>query len=1038
MDGAVARMRRAGRRRGEPPRPALSSKGVRRPFAARCPRPVTARTIAGAAVMLTLAALPAAAAPAKESRAPSPPSLEEILALNTFGAATWSSDGRRLAFVVNHPDTAENSTQAEIWLWEAGADSARRLTRHRATGPEPDVLAGRRHARVRLDARHRRRREARDLHDVAARRRAVGVRHLRRRPVAKCSGRPTAAGSPTSRSTRCRSAVREWRKKKWDHDGRGRAPPVPAALGARDRDRQEAPAHHGRPVRLVRALVARLAARSPSSRARPAGPTTRTAATSRSSRSTAAMRTLGVIGSAFAWSPDGRWIALARRAPIAAREVQKSDLWIALRRRRREADRAHRRLRRRRRDAVLERRRPTRFYFHAAQGVTTRARRRLGRAARHVAARAPIVAAKPARRWRRATGRVAWVQCAAGPARRDPGGRSPAARRAARSRPPRRTSRGARLDPRRVVDEQRRHAGRGPAAPPAGRAPDARAQDAGAAPRRPLRRPRHDSASRRCGAVLRGARLPGVHAQLPLERRLRHRRSCCASAPTGAARTGATSRPASTAGARAGLADGNRLGVFGRSYGGYLSAWAITQTDRFDAAVRDRRRRRTCPRSTGRATSRSTARSSSRACRGRRPRTGRARSPIDVHRERADADADPRSATRTRACPLAAGAASSTRALEALGVPTEFVHYPREAHGAARVPAPARPCSSRMRPGSTGGSTDAARRPSRRARARGRIATDGERRGPQARRCCAGSRRAASRARAREVERLHEIAVLPAAPIPTTSACSPRSRACSRAFGAPRRSARATREAPRGQRASPAPRSDYPLLRAHRALAGRALAATTSRSTGTSSRTRTRLEALLPLLALPAESPAARRVRPRRCAAGSTGCGGRDETDAAFLVRRFARAARWTTPRARPLYDALDVPMRLAPGPGTPTRTLARALGLALPSLPARAAARARAPICARELPTSRRARARRSRPREGAALVDLARDGDGDARARPRRVRVRRPARRAARGLRRRPPVRGDRRACPSAGCCSKASTASSRSRTACRSATC
>src|SRR6185295_14413233 len=32
------------------------------------------------------------------------------------------------------------------------------------------------------------------------------------------------------------------------------------------------------------------------------------------------------------------------------------------------------------------------------------------------------------------------------------------------------------------------------------------------------------------------------------------------------------------------LADPKRLGVMGRSYGGYLSAWAITQTNRFDAA----------------------------------------------------------------------------------------------------------------------------------------------------------------------------------------------------------------------------------------------------------------------------------------------------------------------------------------------------------------------------------------------------------------------------------------------------------------------
>src|SRR5262245_33819198 len=33
-----------------------------------------------------------------------------------------------------------------------------------------------------------------------------------------------------------------------------------------------------------------------------------------------------------------------------------------------------------------------------------------------------------------------------------------------------------------------------------------------------------------------------------------------------------------------GLADGARLGVYGRSYGGYLTAWAITQTRRFDAS----------------------------------------------------------------------------------------------------------------------------------------------------------------------------------------------------------------------------------------------------------------------------------------------------------------------------------------------------------------------------------------------------------------------------------------------------------------------
>ena len=34
-----------------------------------------------------------------------------------------------------------------------------------------------------------------------------------------------------------------------------------------------------------------------------------------------------------------------------------------------------------------------------------------------------------------------------------------------------------------------------------------------------------------------------------------------------------------------GLADPNRLGIAGWSYGGYMSEWAITQTNRFKAAV---------------------------------------------------------------------------------------------------------------------------------------------------------------------------------------------------------------------------------------------------------------------------------------------------------------------------------------------------------------------------------------------------------------------------------------------------------------------
>jgi hypothetical protein len=56
---------------------------------------------------------------------------------------------------------------------------------------------------------------------------------------------------------------------------------------------------------------------------------------------------------------------------------------------------------------------------------------------------------------------------------------------------------------------------------------------------------------------------------------------------------------------------------------------------------------------------------------------------------------------------------------------------------------------------------------------------------------------------------------------------------------------------------------------------------------------------------------------------------GEGETDATFLIRRF-KAFRANSFAREKLYEDLDVPMRLAPGPGTPTRT-----GAKLPGIPA-------------------------------------------------------------------------------------------------------
>jgi hypothetical protein len=56
---------------------------------------------------------------------------------------------------------------------------------------------------------------------------------------------------------------------------------------------------------------------------------------------------------------------------------------------------------------------------------------------------------------------------------------------------------------------------------------------------------------------------------------------------------------------------------------------------------------------------------------------------------------------------------------------------------------------------------------------------------------------------------------------------------------------------------------------------------------------------------------------------------GKGETDAAFLIRRFA-ALRANSFTQEKLFEDLDVPMRLAPGPDTPTRTGAKLQGMPL------------------------------------------------------------------------------------------------------------
>ncbi len=130
-----------------------------------------------------------------------------------------------------------------------------------------------------------------------------------------------------------------------------------------------------------------------------------------------------------------------------------------------------------------------------------------------------------------------------------------------------------------------------------------------------------------------------------------------------------------------------------------------------------------------------------------------------------------------------------------------------------------------------------------------------------------------------------------------------------------------------------------------------------------------KIEALLPLLALYCETPALdecgfeTRAWIQRLKAPH-------ETDAAFLIQRFGQM-KMSSFMHELLYEQLDIPLRLSPGPNTPARTQEKYAGLPTahqagplqrgrPSLPA---AIALPPLSVRSLSS-----------REGAKIVDLAR----------------------------------------------------------------
>ncbi len=276
--------------------------------------PAVVATLLGAAVL------------AHAASSTRPITLGHVLTQASITDLTWSRDGRRLAFVVSAPDTAEDTNNQDVWVIDGDAP-ARRLTRHPKNdfsptfSPSGDTLAFVATRGTGDDAKP-----------------AIWMLSL-------SGGEPWAYGSfdesvsevewsPDGRYLAyvkldtLPKAVREWRKKKYDvavEDERLQYPMLWVTELATGKARRLTPprqyvwnARWSPDARHLAFLVS---------------PTGKPDDENRNDIgvvdvNTGTMRTLGAIGSSFTWSPDGHWIAWANGSDRNA-YVQKSDLWVA-------------------------------------------------------------------------------------------------------------------------------------------------------------------------------------------------------------------------------------------------------------------------------------------------------------------------------------------------------------------------------------------------------------------------------------------------------------------------------------------------------------------------------------------------------------------------------------------------------------------------------------------------------------------------------------------------------------------------------------
>jgi dipeptidyl aminopeptidase/acylaminoacyl peptidase len=272
-----------------------------------------------------LAAAPGRARPARdEDRAFR---LEDLLTLRTIDAPVWSRDGRKIVFVVSAPDTAEDANNQDLWLADLARGETLQLTRHPKNdfsptfSPSGDTIAFVANRGTGDDAKPA-------IYMMSLRGGEPWAFAATDEAVGEVTWSPDGRWLAYVKNDTLPKNVRDWKKKKWDQvieDERIQHPRL-WVVDAAGKSKPRALTAGKDFIWFVRW--------SPDSKslAYITSPTGKPDDGNLQDLGVVAVeggpaRTLGVIGTSFAWSPDSRWIALATGSKRDV-YVGKSDLFV--------------------------------------------------------------------------------------------------------------------------------------------------------------------------------------------------------------------------------------------------------------------------------------------------------------------------------------------------------------------------------------------------------------------------------------------------------------------------------------------------------------------------------------------------------------------------------------------------------------------------------------------------------------------------------------------------------------------------------------